>query len=113
MSMATEQDRLKLSRTSKVPAEKSHLVSFGSKADSEGCPQLRPLWGVKQTSISGDWMSACSQEPTFAGSQNGCLTVRLGAVDGEQTSGQCQSGAGLFNPTRRAELLKDSERTLY
>ncbi len=37
-------------------------VCLGSKADSEGCPQLRPLLGVKQTSISGDWMSAFRSE---------------------------------------------------
>ncbi len=61
----------------------------------------------------GGWMSAYSQEATFAGSQKGSLTVRLGTVDSEGTSGECQSGAGLFNPTRRAELFKDSERTLH
>ncbi len=37
----------------------------------------------------------------------------LDTVDSERTSGQCQSGAGLFNPTRRAEHFKDGERTLH
>ncbi len=34
---------------------------IGSQADSDSCRQLRPLSGVKQTSISGDLMSACSR----------------------------------------------------
>ncbi len=32
----------------------------GSGSDSEGYPQLRPLWGVEQKSISGVWMSVCN-----------------------------------------------------
>ena len=37
---------------------------FGSKADSNDPPLLGPLSGVKRTSISGDWMSACSHKRT-------------------------------------------------
>ena len=35
---------------------------LGSTTDSEGCPQFRPLLGVKRTSILGDWMSPCSHQ---------------------------------------------------
>jgi hypothetical protein len=39
----------------------------GSKPDSGGYPQFRPLSGVKRKSILGDWRSAPSHNWKFAG----------------------------------------------
>ncbi len=40
----------------------SGMFKSGNPAWASECPKL----GVKQTSISGDWMSACSQQRKFA-----------------------------------------------
>ncbi len=85
----------------------THVDDFRAGGIDLGCPvsKLLPVFLVKPEICSFGGIevfgasnfealrfgvvltSACSQEPTFADSQKGPLTVRLGTVHSERTSG--------------------------